>query len=131
MGEGPLGHVTKGSSAVEDLGLILNAARGQGSMNCWGPLSLGNLGCPQDWLSCGEWAGSPGSSFGGPGAAETPRSLLLEGDMCHAHPDGAGLGESCPRLGFGARSCWCNLEAAGGGVGAGAGSATLRSLLHT
>lgn len=50
--EGPLGHVTKGSSAVGDLGLILNAARGQGSMNCWGPLREGWAPRPQAW---GTW----------------------------------------------------------------------------
>lgn len=129
MGGGPLGHVTKGFSAHGGLVSYLNAAGGSGlhegsgaSQGRLGPETprLGNLGCPQDQLRHGEWAGSPGGSFCGPGAAETPRSLLLEGDVSSsAQPQWGRAWRGLSRLGLGAQSCSCSLEAAGGGVGAG------------
>lgn len=84
MSGGPLGHGTKGSSAREGLGPYPEYSEGPGlhevsgaSPGKLGPDTpgLGNLGCPQNWLTMGSGVEAVGSSFCEPGAAEASRSL--------------------------------------------------------
>lgn len=132
----PLGHVADGSSAhgglwsypqcIEGPGLHEGLGASQGRLGPETP-GLGNLGCPQDWLSCEKWAGSPRSSFCGPKAAETPRTLLLEGDKCHPQAGLRVVQGLALELGA-ARAAWRPLVV---GWEQGPGLAALPSHLHT